>query len=276
LFLRAPSEVSVQLSMNIGISSIEERHPRVQFAFKSRVLETELDPLCQRVLRHFQRLPAYKLLCYIDDEIPSYLPAMDYLPLAHRAFSGLHVPTRGGGRWPHHVQELLFTRDHEFAFDNLIYIPGTEYARDPITFVMILAHEFRHFVQYGESELAWKVNRILFDNLRECDTGAMVWDVPDERDAMIVSKHVTEEEFGTQAVDQLMERHIADANANGNVSKREVWTFFRGLSSSAAYNWRKETSRVIQKYRSYLEMPVSQEQKDLLNTWVQDNSLSGG
>lgn len=263
--------------MRTPISSIRKRYPTVEFAFKSSTLQAEREPLCKRVLSRFQQLPVYKLLCYIDDEIPSYLPALDYLPATSRAFSGLHVPIRGGGNWPHHVQEWFYTSEHEFAFDNLIYIPGTKHATDPVTFVMILAHEFQHFVQYGESETAWKVHDILFRNVGRFDPSAMVWDIPDERDAMIVSKGVTEDEFGTQAVQQLMEREIDDANTNRNISKKEVWTFLSGLSSAVVYNWREETSRLVEKYRPHLEASLSSEEMDLLNTWVQleCNSPSG-
>jgi len=245
------------------------RYATVQFAFKSPALQSEREPLCKRVLSRFPQLPAYKLLCYIDDEIPNYLPALDYLPEPNRAFSGLHVPIRGGGNWPPHVQEWFYTSEHEFAFDNLIYIPGTKYATDPVTFVMILAHEFQHFVQYGESEAAWRVNDILICNVGVFDPSAMVWEIPYERDAMIVSKRVTEYEFGTQAVQQLMEREIADANTNRNIAKKEVWTFLSGLSSAEVYNWCEETSRVVEKYRPHLETNLSWEEMDLLNTWVQ-------
>jgi hypothetical protein len=142
---------------------------------------------------------------------------------------------------------------------------------------MILAHEFQHFVQYGESEMAWKVHDILFRNVGKFDLTAMVWDIPDERDAMLVSKRVTEDEFGTQAVQELMEREIADANSNGNFSKREVWTFLSSLSSAVGYNWREETGRVVEKYRPHLEASLSHEEMGLLNTWVQlrCNSPSG-
>jgi hypothetical protein len=113
----------------------------VEFVFKSHALETEFKQLCNRVLSQFSQLPAYKLLCYIDDEVP------DSLPATHGTFNGLHVPIRGSGRWPAHVEQWFYTDDYDFAFDNLIYIPRTIYLADPVAFVIILAHEFQHFVQ---------------------------------------------------------------------------------------------------------------------------------
>ncbi|MBZ5509578.1 MAG: hypothetical protein LAN70_00255 [Acidobacteriia bacterium] len=233
----------------------------IALKFKSAVLKEKVEPLCQRVLSYFQ-LPDYKLLSYIDDEIPPDLPRL------HASSSGIHTPIFGGGRWPHYVEEWFYTREKEFAFDNLIYIPGTKYIGDPVTFTMIFAHELQHFMQYGQSRLAYKVNCILFGNVGEFDRGAMAWDIPYERDAMIASKRVIEAEFGTPAVQQSVEKQIADTNANGNFSKKEVWNFLNTLSSAADYDWREETCRLIQRYRPYLETTVDAAEMRLLNTWV--------
>ncbi len=241
----------------------------VEFKFKSPSLQTEREPLCKRVLSHLQNLPAFRLLCYIDDRVPNGLPGTDSLPETHRAFAGSHVPIIGGGTWPPHVQECFYTCEGEFAFDNLIYIPGTRDATNEAKFVMILAHEFRHFVQYGESKTAWRVHDVLFRNLGNLDQGARVWDIPDERDAMIFSKRVMEDEFGTQAVEQLIETEIADAATNRNPNRQELWAFLGDLSSAAVYNWREETCRIIQRYYSGVHNAINTEEMDLLTTYLQ-------
>ena len=247
---------------------MEKHLSTVTFKFKSPALQLEREPLCWQVLRNFKNIPVYKLLCYVDDEFPSSLPAIGNLPAGERSFSGLHAPTRGGGRWPDHVQKWILTPDYEFAFDNLIYIPETKYASDQVAFSMILAHEFQHFVQYGESNTAWRVDDILLRSIGKFDQRVKTWDIPSERDAMIVSKGVIEAEFGTSAVRQLMETQMGGVN-----NQNEVWAFLNNLSSTTAYDWREETCRMIEMYRSQLQDGIAPEEIGILNDWIHCNRM---
>jgi hypothetical protein len=53
----------------------------------------------------------------------------------------------------------------------------------------------------------------------------MIWDIPFERDAMIVSKRIASDVSGAEAVQQLVERQVADADRDMNSSKGQLWIF---------------------------------------------------
>lgn len=218
----------------------------VKFAFKTPALKAELELWCKQILHGFSELPPYRLLCYVDDGLPGLFPA------TLGTFHGLHVPIRGSGRWPSYVEELFLTDDYEFAFDNIIYIPGSVFIHDPITFVMILAHEFQHFVQYGQSTKFSEVNNILLNHVGKFDPDARRWDIPYERDAMIVSKRVATAQFGTKALEKMVQQQTASANAASDFSKKELWMFIGNLHVSNKYDWREETRQLVTKYRPQL------------------------
>lgn len=216
--------------------------------FRSSELQGKLKPLCNRVLKEFPQLPALRLLCYFDDENPESL---------HRQFgefTSLHTPVIGSGTWPHHVKRFFFSSDGTFAFDNLIYVPGTRYSQEKVPFVMTFAHELQHFVQWGFARKVYKANALLFQNLLSFDpkTNAKPWDIPYNREAMIASKRVAEAVCDASSVREFIDAQILESEKSKNKSKNELWECFRSLPSSSAYDLRRETDVLVQKYRSQL------------------------
>jgi len=95
-------------------------------------------------------LPAARLVCCFGDE-----PYLD--PVCRESWRGVFRPIKanGNGDWPSYIR-CEFPRH-----DALIYLPGSTCSPSAdVLFVMALAHEFRHFEQWGsEPQL-----------LRDCET----------------------------------------------------------------------------------------------------------
>jgi len=217
------------------------------FEFKSRELE-RIRPLCDRILQQFDKLPALRLLCYFDDEIP------DWMLRVHGEFQIAHTPIIGGGTWPPYVKKYFFDLHGERAYDNLIYVPTSNYLHGEVSFVIILAHALQHFVQWGFSRKIYKANSILFNKLRlfEPTTNAKPWDIPFNREAMIVAKKVAIAVCGEKAVAEFVEAQIADGRNSKNTSKEQQWLCFREITISTSYDSCKETDRLVQKYKQQL------------------------
>ena len=216
--------------------------------FRSSELKGTLKPWCNKVLKEFQQLPPLRLLCYFDDQNPESL---------HRQFgefTSVHTPVIGSGTWPDNVKRLFFASDGTFAYDNLIYVPGTRYSQEKVPFVMTFAHELQHFVQWGFARKVYKANALLFQNLLsfEPTTNAKPWDIPYNREAMIVSKRVAEAVCEADKVREFIDAQILDSERSNNISKNELWRCFRSLPSSRTYDLRHETDVLVQKYRSQL------------------------
>ncbi len=134
------------------------------------------------------------------------------------------------------------------AFDSLVYIPGTTSSANTFLFVATLAEELQHFVQYCDAPKAAWVNSILYTYLPEWDPGRTwdTWDIPAEREAMMVSKRVAESVLGVPVVRASVDSLIA------NGPHREEWKFFRDLAPPTPYDWLIETDRLVQRYREKL------------------------
>ena len=221
---------------------------RPHLEFKSTDLRTKLRVLCDQVLKQFQHLPSLRLLCYFDDENPELLQKQ------FGQFAGIHTPLIGAGTWPGYISEHFFDSDGEFAFDNLIYVPKTIHVLEEISFVIVFAHELQHFVQWGFARKIYQANALLFQNLLSFDprTNAKTWDIPSNREAMIISKRVAKALFGGEAVERYMNKQIIESDTSHNTCKSQLWVFFRNLSSSPSYNLRKETDILVQKYKKQL------------------------
>jgi hypothetical protein len=218
--------------------------------FRSPKLRARLQPVCNQVLQQFDQLPPFRLLCYFDDENPEWLQKQ------FGQFAGIHAPIIGGGAWPGYVEQYFFDRTRgENAFDNLIYIPGTAYAQKKIPFAITFSHELQHFAQWGFARKVYQANVLLFQNLLSFDprTDAKIWDIPLNRDAMIISKRVAEALYGAEAVRKYMDAQIMESNNSHNISKSQLWTFFQNLSSSSSYDLRKQTDLLVQKYKQQLQ-----------------------
>ncbi|HEV8039246.1 MAG TPA: hypothetical protein VGP62_10320 [Bryobacteraceae bacterium] len=154
---------------------------------KTKDLKAILEPLCSRVLEHFQ-LPAQRLLCFFDDVDPLWFT--QYFPSACRGF---HAPVIGTGYISHDIQRLFFDSLGNIVFDNVIYLPSRTFTTETGA-VITFSHELQHFVQYGTAYKAWAASTLLCKHLRtfEPATTAQAWNIPHEQDAMIVSKRIAE------------------------------------------------------------------------------------
>jgi len=200
------------------------------------------------VLKEFQQLPVLRLLCYFDDENPELLQRQ------FGQFTGIHTPIIGAGTWPPYISEYFLEPDGDFAFDNLIYVPKTIHIEEKIPFVITFSHELQHFAQWGFARKIYQANVLLFQNLRSFDpmTNVKTWDIPSNREAMIKAKRVAEVVCDAEAVKQYMDAQIVEGQKSGNISKGELWIFFRDLSSSSSYDLRKQTDPFVQKYKQQL------------------------
>jgi len=172
----------------------------------------------------------------------------------HTPITGIHTPIVGSGTWPRYVSRHFYSSD-DFAFDNLIYVPGTKYAGEDISFVIVFAHEVQHFVQWGFARKVSQANTLLLWNLAQFDpnTDMKPWGLPNNREAMIIAKRVAEAVCGTEAVKDFITAQIADGKSSKNISKAQLWEWVRTLTPSTRYDLLKETDRLVQKYKSQLQ-----------------------
>jgi len=217
--------------------------------FRSPDLRAKLGLRYKKVLKQFPKLPLLRLLCYFDDENPEELRQQ------FGQFTGIHTPIIGSGTWPHQVCQYFRDSGGGFAFDNLIYIPGTKYAQEEVSFAIIFAHELQHFVQFGFAPKVYKANTLLFNKLLsfEPTTDAKPWDIPYNREAMIVAKRAAESVCGVQVVKAFIAAQIADGKSSKNISKAQLWEWVRTLKPSTRYDLLKETDQLVQKYKPQLQ-----------------------
>ncbi len=230
------------------VTTLQKLTPHFEFA--SPDLRAKLRPWCNKVLKRFPKLPPLKLLCYFDNENPEELQQQ------FGQFSGIHTPILGGGTWPRHVSRHFFNYLRgDLAFDNLIYIPKTQYAQKEVSFVIIFAHELQHFVQWGHSRKVAEANALLLQHLSSFDPGTELkpWGLPNNREAMIVAKRVAEAVCGGEAVKGFIETQVADGKSCNNVSKTQLWMWVRTLTPSTRYDLLQETDLLVQKYRKQLQ-----------------------
>ncbi len=210
--------------------------------FKTERLKKELESLCNTVLSAF-RLPAYRLLCCFDDENTQWQQS-------NPGVYGIQTSVIGSGDaltpW---VKSYLIGLDGEFAFDNVIYVPGTVYSAQPVSFTLIFAHELQHFVQNCQHKKEYDASSLLkqhFASFGHPDD-FRVWDFPHERDAMMISKQIAEKVFGEQTVSAF----IANEAKTLDCKKKELWNFYRDLHPSG-FDFLTETRRMVENYRPRL------------------------
>lgn len=222
---------------------------KVRFEPTPSDLQAKLQPLGEEVLKRFPKLPPLRLLCYFDAQNPEWLQ--------HRfgEFTGIHTPVIGGGTWPEYVSKHFLSSSGEFAFDDLIYIPNSGYVQQKVPFTIVLAHEIQHFVQRGFTPRIAKANALLLWNLTRFDpnTELKPWGLPNNREAMIVARHVAESICGKGAVDAFVLAQVKDGETKNNVSKAQLWRWASTLTPSTRFNLLKETDKFVQKYRQQLQ-----------------------
>lgn len=226
----------------------------VHFEFASSASEPKLGPLSHEVLQEFSTLPPLRLLCFIDTLTFESLQQQGFFRGISGPVAGIHTPIIGAGSWPHHVSRHFLKTSGEFAFDDVIYIPESRYIRQKVPFVFIFAHELQHFVQRGLSPKVSKANALLFWNLTTFDptTEIKPWELPNNREAMMVAKRVAEAVCGVKAVRDFCEEQFEEGKYSKNLSKTQLWAWVRSLPKSASYDLIKETDHLVQKYRPQL------------------------
>ncbi len=230
--------------------------PTPHLEFKAPSLRGKLRSVISRVLKQFPKLPSLRLLCYFDDAYPEELRHQLALWGVHTPPTGIHTPIIGSGTWPNYVSRYFFDYSSgDLAFDNLIYVPGTKYAGEDISFVIVFAHELQHFVQWGFARKVSHANTLLLWNLAQFNpnTDLKPWGLPNNQEAMIVAKRAAESICGVEAVKAFIAAQIADGKSSKNISKAQLWEWVRTLTPSTRYDLLKETDRLVQKYKPQLQ-----------------------
>jgi hypothetical protein len=94
------------------------------------------------------------------------------------------------------------------------------------------------------------------------------FDIPNEREANIVSKRIAENICGVAAVRDFAEERIAFMSSLGEEDQVARWRFFRDVPSSTPYDLLKETLPWIEKYKDRLSFRVD---FNIPNWWARDD-----
>jgi hypothetical protein len=234
----------------------------------SETNESSLKPLCLEVEKHFG-LPARRLYRFFAVEDDVYLAN-----LMGSHFRGFHIPLSGRNVLPEYLRDCFFRPYDEFdvgvafeemvAFDNLIYIRH-DTCSDQVGCVITYAHELQHFVQYGHTPRLWAVNSALYHNLGQFDPTATPIDIPQEREANIVSKRVAERACGAEAVRKYAEEQIGFMECANEPAQAARWVFFRDVPPSTDYDVLTATVPFVEKYKSQIDFGIDVNQS---NWWV--------
>jgi hypothetical protein len=234
----------------------------------SHTNESALKPICQEVQKQFA-LPARRLYRYFAVEDDVYLAG---LMGAH--FRGFHIPLSGRNVLPEYLREYFFRPYDEFdvsmafeeivAFDNLIYI-RYDTCSDTVGCVITYAHELQHFIQHGHTPRLSAVNSALYHNLGRFDPTATPIDIPQEREANLVSKRVAEKVCGGKAVRKYAKEQIRFMERVKEPVQAARWVFFRDVSSSTDYDMLAATLPFVQKYKGQIDFGIDLDQP---NWWL--------
>lgn len=198
----------------------------------------------QSVLKaaEFEHLPDLKLLAFFDGQDAGCFKEAYGLDNRGVFFPGT-VGTRG---WPDYLTRLLSAQNpnpsldcHDllvYFFDGFIYLHEST-CDEPTALVMTFAHELQHFSQFGHNRHLWAANTLL-QNLPGIETS----EIPIEREARIVAKHVAERLCGADQVHEYILRKIADSTRPEDIND---WGWIRG-NSSTSYDLKRETELAFQ------------------------------
>jgi len=229
--------------------------------------EVRLKPLCLEVEKHFH-FPARRLYRYFARTEDRYMVGP---PMAlGEYYRGFHVPISSRHVLPTYLLECFFHPLENFtgvalddmpsfeqmvAFDNLIFIRDRT-CFDPTGFVTTYAHELQHFMQYGHTPKLAIVNSDLYFNMNKFAPDSMVTDVPNEREANIVSKRIAEAICGAAAVRAFAEERIRFMEKVSEPDQRARWIFFRDVPASTEYDFPAETIPLVEKYKGQIDFSI--------------------
>jgi len=224
-----------------------EKEP-IELIFCDNFKKAELEPLCLRILKHFQA-PNYSLIVIFDDcerkEFESH----------GAEFCGFFIPIRehtdkfGSDsvtmQWPDDILKHIYI-DQELRCDVLIYLRYRT-CKSATGTAITFAHELQHLMQYGFSYKVW---RACFD-IRSVTGGSakFPWDIPDEHDAQVVSRKIAcgDDICGKQEVWRYAQEQIELGR------DPEKWKFFIGLDAEVPFNFLDATIPLVDVHRDALK-----------------------
>ncbi len=115
---------------------------------------------------------------------------------------------------------------------------------------MTFAHELQHFAQYGNARRLWAANTLIPGLPRSVISAlGLTWcDVPNEREARIVSKRIVEKLFGAEAVGKYVGTKILECVTQEDAAD---WECIRRLDTSTPYDLDRETKLFFLRLRDY-------------------------
>jgi hypothetical protein len=194
------------------MSTTEHAGPKLDF--RADDFEARLRPLANQVLAEFD-LPSLRLYCYFADNEDAYLRQH-----IGKYFRGFHTSIEGRNQLPEYLSDCFFhpfdpfsdqevTWEKMVAYDNLVYVTQ-QTSLDPTAFTLTFAHELQHFMQFGHARKVWVVNSILYEHIRSFDpfTPRTQVDIPHEREANIISKHIAEKVLGIETIKKFAQEQV--------------------------------------------------------------------
>jgi hypothetical protein len=195
-------------------------------------------------------LPESRTLCFLDDEDPSSLKR--WLGATNRGISGAIHDNAEREHWPEYVWEFVFFHDRfsglpARVIDDLVYLYGSAWT-DVAGMTMTLAHELQHVVQRANARELWAVNSLV-RHLSAVEDLKLEWaDIPIERDARIVAKHISLDVCGERAVTAYIQKRMAEAVQPHDVAD---WQFVHDLTPADSVNLLQATQSLFQRLRPY-------------------------
>ena len=160
---------------------------------------------------------------------------------------------------PDYVSDCIYVDDggsfyYPRVIDGLVFLYGSTCAND-VGLSMTLAHELQHTVQRSSVRHLWAANSLVNQLKKEVfDTLKMTWaDIPIEREARIVSKHVAVQLFDEQRVTLYIEEKICEHVSDGDFAD---WQFIHSIMPTDSVDLLGGTRKLFQQikdYRSELE-----------------------
>jgi hypothetical protein len=197
-----------------------------------------------RVLDYFDgKLPDIRLLIFVDAEDAKEL--IDSLGKRGH-FEPINKDNFDPTDWPWQVAEKLYTltTDLVFHYDAVVYVPNST-CETEASLTMTLAHELRHFIQFGFQRRVWAWNGVVTNLTKEvCRERGLAWkDIPVEYEARLYAKRLALEVLGPQRTsgyiaDRIRE-HITDADAAD-------WEFINRLDPALDCNISDMTKALFQ------------------------------
>jgi hypothetical protein len=175
----------------------------------------DLEDGFRQVIDHLEFPNHIRLLCFLDNQNEAKLVAS--VGGSNRGFHltlkeyYAELPQFRFISLPDRVEKLITFNDaDEPNFDNLVYLHGSTTKYRP-AFIMSLAHELQHVLQYANHFELWRDNTIM--EKERTKFGAAFANTPIEREAMIVSRRVATRICGRQDVERYIQYQNSIAQA---------------------------------------------------------------